>query len=119
MGLRNSGASLARPYSDGSAASVGACDRGRRQHRGVDLGINGFGWMKGWYGHLYAWLGSVVVDCRMGHCPDLEGNGAGYSTARMRPLAVDSITTVVFAFGKPSTLSGVITESRSTDGIKE
>jgi hypothetical protein len=55
----------------------------------------------------------------MGHCPDLEGNGVGYSTARMRPLAVDSITAVVFAFGKPSTLSDVITESRSTDGIKE
>jgi hypothetical protein len=39
--------------------------------------------------------------------------------ARMSPLAVDSIPAVVFAFGKPSTLSDVIIESRRTVGIKE
>jgi hypothetical protein len=68
MGLRNSGVSLARPYFGGSAASVGACDRGRRQHRVVDLGINGFGWMKGWYAQdRWIYVGRMGLDLGESH----------------------------------------------------
>jgi hypothetical protein len=44
------------------------CAQGRRQHRGVDLGINGFGWMKGWYAQdRWIYVGRMGLDPGVSH----------------------------------------------------
>jgi hypothetical protein len=40
----------------GGRAPPCCCAQGRRQHRGVDLGINGFGWMMGEGKRIHRWI---------------------------------------------------------------